>query len=147
MYRAFYSPYWRFFSGSWVVLIFGIYISTVVAASELFAGVIDPFVRYMLAFIAVQAALLVLLILCLVLWKISLTRREMESLSRAVQFRELMAGLAVGEAQEGKVLGMARKYPREFLEMAGEALRSLKGSARERMESLVLKSQPYSDLF
>ena len=147
MYRVFYSHYWPWFAGSWVVLIFGVYIGTVVAAGELFVNVFDPFVRYMLAFIAVQAAILVLLILCLVLWKISLTRRERESQSRTDHFRELLAGFTVGETQADKVLEMAGKFPREFLETAEEALRGLKGSARAQMESLVLKSKPYRDLF
>ena len=146
MYRIFYSRFWPIFSGATVITIFGVFISTVVAAGELFVGVFDPFVRYMLAFIVVQAAILFLLILCLILWKIRRIRGEKAYHSCIYTFRDRIARFTAGQIGREGILELAQKFPVEFLDAAGEALHVLKGSAQRQVESLVLHSRPYEDL-
>ncbi|MFN8007896.1 MAG: HEAT repeat domain-containing protein [Terriglobia bacterium] len=147
MCRIFYSRHWPWIAGGTVVLLFAVYLATVVTASECFGAGADPFVRYMLAFIAVQITLLTLLTLCLVFWKLRVARREREYEAQLQHSRALVTSYVMGDVHESIVLNLSEQFPLAFLDIMEESLRSLKGSPREQMEALFLKTEMFHSLF
>lgn len=142
MTRLIYSRHWRSFARGLTAAILVIQGACIVAAARRLEWVTDPFVRYAVAFVAVQFAVLASLILLLIAGKHVRLRWEW---LRALRIRRLQQLVCDAGARQAAVQA-ARRWPEEFLTVAEEAILALKGSARDRVVSLLEASAPYPRL-
>lgn len=145
MSRLFYSKYWPAVE-RWVPLVvLALYAVVVILVGRLF-GTPNPYLRYAEACVAVQAALLLVTTAGLLAskslssWYGARRRHNVDSIS------DLMARHVHLLEDEPALLREAARHPSEFLEVWENSLGSLKGSARDRVRSLLLKSGLHSAL-
>jgi hypothetical protein len=116
------------------------------AVAGFLSAIQDPFVRYALAIVSVQVAILLLLSFGLVAGKHVLLKRSQARTTRISGLRELFAQFALGSQIASRLDDESGKHPGEFLEVVEESLQVLRGSARRRVEELLEKSHVYPRL-
>jgi hypothetical protein len=105
-------------------------------------GIDDPVVLYAVAFIIVQAAIQVVLILGLVIGKHVRTLREV---ARERRMRAIEDLLATPE-RSAEALASATRWPEEFLAVAEGAMRTLSGTANNHVAGIIEASHLYPRL-
>jgi hypothetical protein len=140
MSRLFYSRYWRpleVFVVSLALIIFG---GTTLALASLFSFIQNIFIRYAVATVSVQTAILSVLSLGLIIGKHFLIRRFRRRRERVDHLRDLFAQFTAGQEPVAALLKEAADHPGIFLEVAEESLLALKGTPRRRLEELLVQS-------
>lgn len=142
MTRLIYSRNWPRIANLLVLAILICYTATVFVVAQWLEQFADPFVRYTLAFVIVQVAVLSSIGVLLIVGKLVRVRWEKSRNARIRQLEELLAG--TGSEQEA--LEAARQWPEEFLTVVNYALQSIRGSARLRVIRLLEASALYPKL-
>ncbi len=146
MYHILYSRRWPLVSRLVVMVTVILFVSTVFSVSSYISYNVDLYVRIAAAFVLVEAAILVLLSLCLIQGKLGMVRRRRLRQERLDALRDLVAQYAGGGQTEPPLLAAAQEWPLEFLDVVEDSLCALKGSARERVEHLLKKSEAFPAL-
>jgi HEAT repeat protein len=141
-----YSPHWPKLAAVLVGIAIVAFGGAVYVVSARFTSIADPFVRYALTFITVQAAILSSIVVGLIFGKKLALHRSRISSMRMNSLKELLARYVAGEQVGSELLRTSRLRPKEFHEAVAGSLHILKGSARRLVESLLQESDSYSSL-
>lgn len=142
MIQYLYSPHYRRIAQALVCVTVALYAGSVLAVAPRLDWIDDDMVRYASAFIAVQVAVQIVLVVGLVVSKHVRSIGEERRAKRLRQVEELISR----PAAEPEVLEAAGRWPEEFLTVADSALQALAGSSRQRVSELLEASAPYRQL-
>ena len=142
MIRLFYSRNWPRFVELLVLIILAVYTGCVIWTAQWLEMFDDPFVRYTVAFVAVQFTVLGALTLLLIMGKHVRIRWEWLRDLRMRKIEEMLAD----PHSDAKVLEAAGKWRSEFLIVIETALQAVRGSVRQRIVDLFVQTAVYRRL-
>jgi hypothetical protein len=137
-----YSRHWLVIARLLVVVTLACYAGGVLLVAHWFGDIDDPPLRYAVSFIVVQTGILVALVLGLIASKVVRTKWESIRGARILRFEDLISQ----PDSESALLEESRKHPNEFLSVIENSLHLLKGSARDRILSILEASSAYLKL-
>jgi hypothetical protein len=114
--------------------------------ARLYSGFANQVVRYALAFITVQVAVLLLLATGLMVSKTISIRLEKVRAVRRQKLEKLLTEALLFHRDQPALLAACAKYPNEAEAAFGMALRRLRGEVREEAERLFIESGLYDRL-
>ncbi|MBM3773870.1 MAG: hypothetical protein FJW37_01760 [Acidobacteria bacterium] len=115
-------------------------------AARFFSGIADVFFRYVIACIAVQSVVLVLLTMVLALGKCLSLRASRARSAHIRLLEDLLADHAAGLVDRGAVLEASNRYAQEFVEVCSRSFELLRGASQRALEELLLDSRAYQEL-
>jgi len=142
MTRLVYSRNWPRIAQLLVSLILAGYVACILLVARWMEQIVDPVVRYAVAFVIVQSAVLGVLVLLLIAGKLARVRWEWFRSTRINRLTQLLADPDSDRA----VLAASRKWPAEFLTVVEDAVFAFKGSVRQRVIRLLEASPLYPKL-
>lgn len=140
-----YSRHWRTMQRLIPLALVVLYFSYVVSVGNKF-GIPDPYVRYALACVVVQAVALTVTTIALIGFKEWNARKAAKKERIVAEIREAMVEYALpmdaadSAPVERRLLDAAASRPDEFVSVWESTLHSVKGPAQERIQELFLKT-------
>jgi len=139
MLRILYSRYWPWLAKLSPLVILLLYLAAVLLVAQRLT-LSNPYIRYALASVVIQSSTLFLVTVGLLANKWIGARLDIRRQRRADRIAEQMVGFALGHRSEEELPWSAQRYPAEFLKVLESSLTSLKGSTRERVLGLLVKT-------